>query len=76
MAEQNLESRFWDTCPPSAQVASFLIKQPFLFQPTLVSEVLAFKRQAAEREFGNISNIISYPSPPECKLLRAETWTS
>ena len=53
MVEQNLWSLFLDTSAPSPQVAGLLNKAGFPFQTTLISGVVAFKRRAAEPEFGN-----------------------
>ena len=53
MIKQNLQSWFLDMSLPSPQVASLLNKAAFLFQPTLVSRVLAFKLRAAKPEFGD-----------------------
>ena len=57
MVKQNLGSWFLDMSPPSPQVAGLLNKANFPFQLTLGSQVLAFKQQAAEAEFGNIGRV-------------------
>ena len=48
--EQNLLSWSLDMSLPSSQVASLLNKANFPFQPTLVSQVLAFEWRAAQLE--------------------------
>lgn len=48
---------FLDMSPPSPQVDSPLIKQSFLFQPTLVPWVLVLKWWAAKPEFGNTKRL-------------------
>ena len=48
MVEQNLQSWFLDTSPPSPEVAGPLNKATFLFQPTLASQ------SAAKLQFGKI----------------------
>lgn len=45
MVKQNLQSWFLYMSPPSPQVTSLLNKTTFPFQPTLISQVLAFETQ-------------------------------
>ena len=56
MVEQNLQSCFLDTGLPSPQVANLLNKATFLFQPTLVSQILTIEQQTAKSEFCNSKN--------------------
>ena len=54
MVEQSLWSWFSDMSLLSPQVAGLLNKASFPFLLALVSQVLAFKHQAAKPEFDNI----------------------